>query len=652
MFMYLPRLAVLLAFVLLSLPFGANGQQVNILVVAINGVEKAETEWRPTIEFLGNSLPQYNFKLIPVIPSELDKIRLLIQQNRIDFVISQPAIYVDLEIKFGVSRILTMINSDGYAQFGSVIITRADSDIYSIHDLQDKSIAGVSAMGFGGWLVGYQEMLNNGFNPLKDAARVKFLGTQPRQVKAVLDGRVDAAVIRTGVLEKLSSQGEISMLDFRVLAAKSYADFDLMVSTALYPEWAFAKTHRVSNTLAKEVALAMLSLTSDDSAAQKGGYGQWTFPYDYQPVHNLLKSLKTGPYLNFGRVSLIEILIEHWPGVLAFIILTLSFFSIILLWNRKLQREVEVRKKIEQTLRDNEQNLLLAASVFAHTNEGIVITDPQAKILDINESFTRISGFYREEVVGKNPRFLQSGYQDASFYQNMWQALKDKGHWAGVIWNRHKNNQFYAEKLSINAVENERGQVQHYVGIFSDITHQVSQQQHMEHLAYHDALTDLPNRLLLTDRLEQAMIQARRQDGKLAVVYLDLDGFKEINDSHGHEMGDQLLVSISTRLQKILREGDTIARIGGDEFVIVLEDITSRSGCLRLLKRMLMVAAQPVNIGDRALQVSASLGITIYPQVDSIDAEQLLHQADQAMYQAKLAGKNCYKIFNFEQLSD
>ncbi len=652
MFVYLPRLTVLLAFVLLSLPFGVNGQQVNILVVAIHGVEKAEAEWRPTIEFLGSTLPQHDFRLIPVIPSQLDKIRSLVQQNLIDFVISQPAIYVDLEIKFGVSRILTMVKHDGYSQFGSVIITRADSDIYSIQDLHDKSIAGVSAMGFGGWLVGYQEMLNNGFNPFKEAARVEFLGTQPRQVKAVLDGRFDAAVIRTGVLEKMSSQGEISMQDFRALTPKSYTDFDLMVSTALYPEWAFAKTHRVSDGLGKEVALAMLSLTPDDPAAQQAGYSQWTFPYDYQPVHNLLKSLKVGPYKDFGQVSLIDILIAHWPGVVAFIILTLTFISIILLWNRKLQKEVKVRKKIEQTLRDNEQNLLLAASVFAHTNEGIVITDPQANVLDINESFTRISGYYREEVVGKNPRFLQSGYQDAKFYQSMWQALKDTGHWAGVIWNRHKNNQFYAEKLSINAVENERGQVQHYVGIFSDITHQVSQQQHMEHLAYHDALTDLPNRLLLTDRLKQAIIQARRQDSKLAVVYLDLDGFKEVNDTYGHEMGDQLLVSISARLQKILREGDTIARIGGDEFVIVLEDITSRSGCLRLLKRMLVAAATPVNIGDRVLQVSASLGISIYSKVDSVDAEQLLNQADQAMYQAKLAGKNCFKIFNSKRLSD
>lgn len=641
----LPRIVTLFAILLFYFPHEVQGQQVNLLVVAIHGVETAEKEWQPTIEFLARSNPQHDFKLIPVIPAELDKIRLLIQQNEIDFVISQPAIYVDLELNFGISRILTMVKRDGYSQFGSVIITRANSDIYSIDDLHNKTIAGVSRMGFGGWLLGYREMLDNGFDPFQDATKVVFLGTQPQQIQAVMDQQVDAAVIRTGVLEKLSARGEINLQDFRVLSAKSYAHFNLMVSTPLYPEWAFAKTHRASDALAKEVALTMLSLTPDSAAAQQAGFNQWTFPYDYQPVHNLLKSLQVAPYQNYGKAPLLDTLIEHWHGVLAFFILVCIFFSLILLWNRKLKREVLLRKRVEQTLRDNEKNLLLAASVFAHTDEGIAITDPDANILDVNESFTRITGYYREDVIGKNPRLLQSGYQDASFYQAMWKQLKEQGHWTGNIWNRKKNNQFYAEKLSISAVENEQGQVQHYVAIFSDITRQVSHEEHMEHLAYHDALTDLPNRVLLTDRLQQAMIHARRQDRQLAVVYMDLDGFKEINDTHGHEAGDHLLVSISSRLHTILREGDTIARLGGDEFVVLLKDITGGSDCSNLLKRMLKIAAQPVHYGEILLQVSASLGVTVYPQQNDIDADQLLHQADKAMYQAKLAGKNCYKLF-------
>jgi diguanylate cyclase (GGDEF)-like protein/PAS domain S-box-containing protein len=287
-----------------------------------------------------------------------------------------------------------------------------------------------------------------------------------------------------------------------------------------------------------------------------------------------------------------------------------------------------------------------AASVFQHANEGITITDPEGTILDVNAAFTRITGYRREDVLGQNPRILKSGRQDAAFYAEMWQALQSQGRWTGEIWNRRKNGEVYAELLTISAVRAPDGRVQRYVGLFSDISVQKAHQQQLEHIAHYDALTGLPNRVLLADRLRQAMAQTLRRRTQLALVYLDLDGFKAINDRHGHDVGDRLLMTLTDRMRHVLREGDTLARLGGDEFVAVLVDLPDADASLPWLNRLLRAAAKPVHDDAGPLQVSASLGISFYPQAEPIDADQLLRQADQAMYQAKLAGKNRYHLFD------
>jgi diguanylate cyclase (GGDEF)-like protein/PAS domain S-box-containing protein len=294
------------------------------------------------------------------------------------------------------------------------------------------------------------------------------------------------------------------------------------------------------------------------------------------------------------------------------------------------------------------RQLHLAASVFSHAREGITITAADGAIVDVNAAFTRITGYDRDEVLGKNPRILSSGRQDAAFYETMWRDLKDTGHWYGEIWNRRKNGEVYAEMLSISAVHDAQGQLQHYVAMFSDITALKVHEQELEHLAHFDALTGLPNRLLLADRLQQGMTQAHRRGQILALAYLDLDGFKAINDCHGHQTGDQLLIAVAARMKQALREGDTLARLGGDEFVAVLVDLEGVTPSVQMLTRLLTAAAQPVQVGDALLQVSASLGVTFFPQADDVDADQLLRQADQAMYLAKQAGKNRYHVFDAE----
>jgi diguanylate cyclase (GGDEF)-like protein/PAS domain S-box-containing protein len=299
-----------------------------------------------------------------------------------------------------------------------------------------------------------------------------------------------------------------------------------------------------------------------------------------------------------------------------------------------------------------EAETLLAASVFKHAREGIMITRPDGTIMDVNDTFTRITGYTRDEVVGQSPRMLNSGRHGPDFYVAMWQSLKTEGYWSGEIWNRRKSGEVFAEIQTISAVRDAQGQLQHYVALFSDITAQKEHQRQLEHIAHFDALTNLPNRVLLADRLHQAVAQATRRGDTVAVAYLDLDGFKSVNDHYGHDVGDQLLIALASNMKDALREGDTMARIGGDEFVAVFTDLTHPQASLPLLTRLLEAAAQPVLVGDIQVQVSASLGVTFYPQAQEIEADQLLRQADQAMYQAKMAGRNRYHVFDALQDTD
>lgn len=288
--------------------------------------------------------------------------------------------------------------------------------------------------------------------------------------------------------------------------------------------------------------------------------------------------------------------------------------------------------------------LQLAAGVFASTREGIMVTDINGVIVDVNDAFSSITGYCRDEAVGQNPRMLQSGRHGTAFYAAMWSALTSKGHWYGEIWNRRKDGRVYAEMLTINVLRDAAGQIQHYVGLFTDITEMKEHQRQLEHIAHFDGLTNLPNRVLLADRLQQAMVQSQRHSHSLAVAYLDLDGFKAVNDTHGHAVGDELLIALAQRMKSALREGDTLARIGGDEFIAVLVDLEHPEDSKPVLSRLLKATADPVKMGSAVMQLSASIGVTLYPQ-DGVDADQLIRHADQA----KQAGKNRYHLFDIDQ---
>ncbi|WP_297365692.1 diguanylate cyclase [Thauera sp.] len=295
--------------------------------------------------------------------------------------------------------------------------------------------------------------------------------------------------------------------------------------------------------------------------------------------------------------------------------------------------------------REQGRRLELAASVFANAREGIIITDRGGNIVDVNGAFTTITGWARDEVMGKNPRLLKSGRQGADFYRAMWAVLAEKGYWEGEVWNCDKQGKAFAEALAISAVRDGDGEVSHYVALISDITRQKEHEQRLRRLAHFDVLTGLPNRSLLADRLEQALGRARRSGKPVAVALIDLDGFKAINDGYGHEAGDALLVTVARRMKACLRTQDTIARMGGDEFIAVIGELDSHDEVRRPMTRLLAALAAPVELEQGTVRVAGSIGVTFYPQGGPIESEQLIRQADQAMYAVKQAGKNGYRIF-------
>jgi len=306
------------------------------------------------------------------------------------------------------------------------------------------------------------------------------------------------------------------------------------------------------------------------------------------------------------------------------------------------------REELLNNIRQADEQLRLAAAVFETTAEGIIITDRDNRIKAVNRAFYNITGYTEDEVIGKNPSLQRSGRHDLAYYQHMWRCLERDGKWEGEIWERRKNGEIYPAWIIINAVCNDQGETTGYVALFSDITERKRQEDKIWRQANFDALTGLPNRTLFMDRLSQAIHSAHREDWSVALMFIDLDHFKWINDSLGHEAGDQLLQEVAQRLRACARESDTVARLGGDEFTIILPDIDGLSGGEQVAKKVLESLAQPLTLAGREESLtSGSIGIAFYPD-DTSNADTLLKYADMAMYQAKENGRNAFAFFTKE----
>ncbi len=296
-----------------------------------------------------------------------------------------------------------------------------------------------------------------------------------------------------------------------------------------------------------------------------------------------------------------------------------------------------------RNIRQYVDDLQLAATIFEASSEAMIVCDENNHILTVNPAFTTLTGYSADEVLGKNPSLLKSGKQPLSFYEQMWHQINNQGRWDGEVWNLRKDGELYAEWLSINVIENGDGTPKRYVAIFSDITEKKQADELIWTHANYDQLTHLPNRRLFRDRLEQSIKSACRSKIAFALMFIDLDRFKQVNDTMGHDVGDQLLKEAALRIHQCVRDMDTVARMGGDEFTVILSQISDPAYAGRVAESIIEKLKAPFTLAGKEMHVSASIGIALYP-ADGIDAESLLKNADSAMYAAKLSGSGRYRL--------
>ena len=301
----------------------------------------------------------------------------------------------------------------------------------------------------------------------------------------------------------------------------------------------------------------------------------------------------------------------------------------------------EIRKYVDK--------LQLSATIFETASENIVLTDQNNCFITVNPAFTATTGYSLEEIKGLTPKILRSGKQSKEFYAKMWDDLNTVGHWDGELWNKRKNGDLYAEWLSIKVIYNQDGSVRMYLGIFSDITEKKEADEIIWKQANYDLLTNLPNRRLFIDRLEHEIKIAHRTNGSLALLFIDLDYFKQVNDTLGHDKGDILLIKASERINESVRESDTVARMGGDEFTAILPQIVSPENAERVVKKIIEKLAQPFDLNGTAISISASVGIAIYPN-DAQNSKELLQNADKAMYDAKRQGRS--RFYSYQKVQE
>ncbi|UMR28751.1 EAL domain-containing protein [Massilia sp. MB5] len=299
--------------------------------------------------------------------------------------------------------------------------------------------------------------------------------------------------------------------------------------------------------------------------------------------------------------------------------------------------DITARKEAEDKLR-------LSATVLEHIADGVMVIDARGTIVAVNPAFTQITGYTEEEALGRDRMLTRSGRQDDAFHEGLWKELETTGYWRGEIWNLRKNGEQYLEWLTLSAVRDSRGIATYYVGVFSDITQVKESQEKLDHLAHHDPLTALPNRLLFNDRLQHALQRAGREGEQLALLFIDLDRFKNVNDTLGHHIGDELLKQVAHALSDKLREGDTLARLGGDEFIVLLENVDGQFSASLVAEKLVGMFEQPFMVAGHELFVTCSVGISLFPE-DAQDINMLIRNADVAMYQAKARGRNGYRFY-------
>jgi diguanylate cyclase (GGDEF)-like protein/PAS domain S-box-containing protein len=634
-----------------AIPSGVawSAEPVRIGVLAFRPKPQTLEQWQPLAIALKRAIPEQDFVVEALTFPELE---LAVASRQLDFVLTNPGYYVLLTKRNGLSAPLATLamDEDGRqsSAFGGVVFTlTSQSGIKTLADIEGRSVATTSVDSFGGYQMQVYEMSRAGLRLPQSDTLVTTGMPHDKVVDAVLAGRADVGFVRTGVLEGMVREGRLDAGRVRVLNRQNMTGYPLQLSTRLYPEWPFAALPHTDPDLARQVAATLFLLEESTGETHAMGIHGFNVPADYTPVADLLKELRAPPFEAAPMFTLQDVAARYrWQVVAALLALGLILMlGFRVLWtNRWLKTERGVVLLQKAQLQDSEERY----RIMVEWSPEAILVHRLGAVLYVNTAAIKLFGATdAQDLIGRSTASLiHPDFLDAQVARM--HSINDKAAIVPMVESRFiklDGTPIDVQVQGTSIVYD--GAPAIHVSI-RDITEVKAHRLQLEHLAHFDPLTGLPNRVLMADRMRQGMSQAQRRGQSVAVAYLDLDGFKAINDHHGHEAGDQLLIALANRMKQSLREGDTLARIGGDEFVAVLVDLGDVAASLPMLTRLLTAAAQPVQMGELSMQVSASLGVTFYPQADDIDADQLLRQADQSMYQAKLAGKNRYHVFDAE----
>ncbi len=736
---------------------------VRIGILSFRDLEATRKQWSPLASYLEEQLPGTKFL---VQPFHQDDLSAAVDRKDLDFILTQPEHYVLLRSKHRLAAVATLTQRVGersISHLGGVIFSRRErDDINDLKDLRGHTIASAQQHSLGGFRAQQWALRQAGIELPRDVKRIIYTGQpQDKVLDEVMSGRADVGFVRTGLVESLVGEGKLKRDQIKIINSRNLADFPLLLSTDLVPEWPFSAAPQTSDELVKAVTLAILEIPPNHPAAIAGKFHGFSPPADYSGLENMMMELRAHPE-RLVRFDFRDI-IEKYPVQLTLFLSTALLLLLLLLlylFRSRKQINSALRERasllnslgegvygvdqdgmctfinpralemlgftytevinadqhwlfhhhhadgslyakidcpVHLTLVDGKQRhgsewffrkngeifpvqfsvmpinhgerkegavvtfhdtslertaeeMMRIAAIAFETQEAMVVTDARNRILRVNRAFTEVTGYTAEEAVGETPSLLKSGYHDQSFYQQMWVTLQAQGHWHGEIWNRRKNGEIYPEWLTISAVRSSEGEVTHYVAAFLDITQRKEAEEQIQFLAFYDPLTHLPNRRLLAERLDKALIAARRRREHAAVLFIDLDNFKTLNDTMGHDVGDQLLRQVALRLRDAVRSNDTVARLGGDEFVILLEDLSENlheaiAQIEHIGRNILESLGQPYRFGNLAHHCTASIGVIPFRDRGET-VEHLLKSADMAMYKAKEAGKNSLCFFD------
>jgi diguanylate cyclase (GGDEF)-like protein/PAS domain S-box-containing protein len=613
---------------------------IRLGVLAFRPVEQTAAQWAPTANYLESEL---HGRPVIVVPLTLDTIDQAVAGKQVDFLLTNPEQYVLLASRHRLAAVATLMpefNGRPLSRFGGVIFVRAErNDIGKLQDLDGKKIAAVSERSFAGFLIQRWTLQQAGVDLMRYPDRLVFTGLpQDRVVQQVLGGQADAGFVRTGVLEALEREGKLRADELRVINQQPENRYPQFLSTELYPEWPLAVMPGVPDPVIKAVTMALFRLPANHPASRAGAYYGFAPPGDYASIEALLLRMHLHPdrllYFGVGEVGR-----KYAPWLIV-------GAGLVLLAGLALLYRITAQNRRLSAALARAERLALRDDLLDSLSEGVYGVDGKGLCTFINPAALKTLGYSRDEVLGIDQHALfHHHYPDGRPYP----ASECPLHLTlGDGKSREVEETFYRKdggavpvRLGVRPVLQD-GQVTGAVVAFRDISAQKAAEALIISMALHDVLTGLPNRRLLNDRLETARARAERAGDQVAVLFVDLDGFKAINDQFGHDAGDVVLIETARRLVGAVRAVDTVARMGGDEFVVVLADLPAASDVERVADKLVAIAVEPIADGARSHQVSVSIGIAIFP-LHGRDGETLLRVADQGMYAAKTAGKNCWR---------